>query len=357
MKLTGKLLLRCIIAVTFFCAGARAQAAAQAAGRSITDHAGRTVRVPDRITRVVGTSPVGTILLYTLCPDMLAGWNHALRSGEREFIPEPYRSLPNLGGWYAKNTGSLEELVRLRPDVLIGAGKLGPAEIEQADRIQQQINIPVIMLDGSLEGLEKAYLFLGELTGERQRAGILAAYCREKLAAVDTALAGLPAEGSTRIYYAEGAAGLETEPGGSDHTGLLSRVGGSNVAQVPAREGIGMTPVSMEQVIAWNPEALLVWNRGQGGAYDHIMSDPLWAKLLAVKNRRVYEIPAAPFNWFDRPPAVNRVIGLLWLTRLLHPDRFACDIAAEAQRFCRLFYHIDLSDDQIRGLLERSGGA
>ena len=334
-----------------------AGAASQTASRTVIDQAGRTVQAPAQIKKVYGTSPVATILLYTLCPDLLAGWNMELRPVEREFIPEPYRSLPVLGGWFGKTTGSMEELVKARPDIIISAGYHGDADKELADRIQAQVNIPVFMADGSLEGMEKAYLFLGELTGRQKQARILADYCRETLARVDTAMKAMPDSARIRMYYAEGAAGLETEPTGSPHTGLLTRVGGINVAQVPARGGIGMTPVSMEQVLAWNPDALLVWNPSQGGAYAKIMSEPLWAKLKAVQGRRVYEIPASPFNWFDRPPTVNRLIGLVWLSRLLHPEKFDCDIRSEARRFCSLFYHIELTDEQLKRLLERAGGA
>jgi len=361
MKRTGKHLVGWIIMLALFCAHAALHgpaAAQQAAERTMTDHAGRIVKVPAQVNKAFGTSPVATILLYTLCPDKLAGWNDALRQGERPFIPEKYQKLPNLGGWFAKNTGNLEELVKARPDVIVSAGRIEAKDIEQADKTQGQLHIPVVMVDGSLDGLEKAYRFLGELTGEQQQAGILGAYCTEKLASVDNALRGLPAENRlTRVYYAEGAAGLETEPEGSAHTGLLARAGGSNVAQVVARGGIGMTPVSLEQVLSWNPDVLLVWNRSQGGAYDKIMADPLWAQLQAVKNRRVYEIPYSPFNWFDRPPSVNRLLGLVWLARLLHPDKFPCDLQAETQRFCRLFYHIELADEQVRSLLARAGGA
>ena len=159
-------------------------AAQQAAERTITDHGGRSVRVPAQVKKVFATSPVGTILLYTLCPDMLAGWNHELRPGEVELIPEKYRSLPNLGGWYARNTGNHEELVKIKPDIIICAGTYGDADKEQSDRIQAQLNIPVVIVDGSLDGLEKAYRFLGDLTGEQEQAARLGAYCAEKLKAV-----------------------------------------------------------------------------------------------------------------------------------------------------------------------------
>ena len=80
---------------------------------TITDMAGREVVVPKEINKVFCPSPVGTIFVYTLDPDLLVGWNYELRSGEKEYILAQYHSLPNLGGWYAKATCNIEELLKI----------------------------------------------------------------------------------------------------------------------------------------------------------------------------------------------------------------------------------------------------
>ena len=33
----------------------------------------------------------------------------------------------------------------------------------------------------------------------------------------------------------------------------------------------------------------------------------------------MYQVPNAPFDWFDRPPSVNRLIGTWWLASILYP--------------------------------------
>jgi len=87
--------------------------------RVLVDMVGRQVVVPKKITRVLGMSPMGTILIYTLSPDLLAGWNYHPDPGELAMVEEKYRNLPVLGGWYGKNnTGNLEEIVKAHPDVL-----------------------------------------------------------------------------------------------------------------------------------------------------------------------------------------------------------------------------------------------
>ncbi len=74
----------------------------------------------------------------------------------------------------------------------------------------------------------------------------------------------------------------------------------------------------------------------------------------AVKQGHVYCVPHLPFNWFDRPPSVNLLIGLRWTGHLVYPEVFDYDMRAETRRFYRLFYQIDLNDAQVDALLARS---
>ena len=58
---------------------------ARAAG-TIQDAAGRSVTVPDRVTRVFPAGPPAAILLYTLAPELLLGWPRANRAEECAFM-------------------------------------------------------------------------------------------------------------------------------------------------------------------------------------------------------------------------------------------------------------------------------
>ena len=41
---------------------------------------------------------------------------------------------------------------------------------------------------------------------------------------------------------------------------------------------------------------------------------------------RVYLSPTAPFGWIDRPPSLNRMIGLKWLAGLFYPEQAPQDL-------------------------------
>lgn len=323
---------------------------------SITDQVGRVVEIPASIKTVFCTSPMGTNLLYTLAPEVLVGWNITPTALEKEFIPEKYRQVVGLGGWFGKNTtGNVEEIIKRDPDVILDLGSLDEAEISEADRIQGLVNIPVVVVDGSLAESGNALRYIGRLLGVEERAEELAAYCDEVLAEAQANTARLADADRIRVYYAEGLEGLNTDPEGSSHTEVLELVGGANVAQVEM-SSYGMSPVSFEQVLVWDPDVILVASdpAEESNVYEQITTGSRWAGISAAKTGRVYQIPRGPFDWFDRPPSIGRILGVKWLGNLLYPELYPCDIEAEVRDFYRLFFHIDLTDAQLERLLARA---
>jgi iron complex transport system substrate-binding protein len=113
----------------------------------------------------------------------------------------------------------------------------------------------------------------------------------------------------------------------------------------------------MEQILLWNPEVVISGydHSGKPGVpgdfYRAIWNNPLWRHVQAVRNREVYEVPQYPFCWIDRPPSVNRIIGIVWLANLLYPDVFHDDMRAVTRDFYSKFYHWQLTDAQLNRLL------
>lgn len=334
--------------------------ASTAAGRqmvTITDQAGRQVTVPDPIRTVYCTSPMGTNLIYMLAPDMMVGWNISPTKLEKKYIPEKYRSVVGLGGWFGKNTtGNVEEIIKRAPDVVLSVGDVDSAAISEVERIQGLLHIPVVMVDGSLTATGDAFRYIGKLLKVEQRAEELAGYCDNVVQEAQAVASQIPDDRKVRVYYAEGPKGLNTDPSGSMHTEVLDLVGGANVANVEMQSDYGMAPVSLEQVLAWDPEVILVASdpAEESNAYQQITTGADWSTITAVKTKQVYQVPRGPFDWFDRPPSASRILGIRWLGNLLYPDRYSCDMKAEVRKFYSLFYHLDLTDAQLDELMARA---
>lgn len=322
------------------------------AARTITDSAGRIVEIPDNVTRMFASGPPASILVYALKPDVLLGWPRALRDYERPYIAAPYRDLPETGRLTGRGgEANLERVLALKPDLIIDFGSVRGTYIDLADRVQAQIGIPYILIDGRFDNTAEALRLVGEALGVPDRGEALAADVEATFAALETALGAVPEERRPRVYLARGPDGLETGLKGSINTEIIERAGGRNVADVPGQRGL--VQASLEQVIVADPDTIVTWDPT---FYDRVWDDPLWQGIAAVKSGRVYLSPTAPFGWVDRPPSVNRIMGLKWLAGVFYPDLWTSDLRQETAAFYKLWYHVDLGDEDLDRLLEWAKG-
>ncbi|HKL54597.1 MAG TPA: iron ABC transporter substrate-binding protein [Roseovarius sp.] len=332
---------------------ALAMPAPHAAAREITDSAARTVTLPERVDTVFAAGPPAAILLYVLAPDKMTGWPRALHEGERPYIAPPYRDLPETGRLTGRGGGAnLERVLAINPDLILDFGSVRDTYADLADRVQAQTGIPYILINGRFDETPAALRLLGRALGRAERGEALATHVEGTFARIDALLADIPEAARPRVYLARGPDGLETGMKGSINTEIIERAGGRNVADDGGRTR-GLVRASMEQVIAADPEIIVTWDRT---FFDTVFDDPLWQGIAAVRTGRVHLAPTAPFGWIDRPPSLNRIIGLEWMAGLLYPDRWQGDLRADVRDFYQLFYHVDLDEDALDRLLEWADG-
>jgi iron complex transport system substrate-binding protein len=87
-----------------------------------------------------------------------------------------------------------------------------------------------------------------------------------------------------------------------------------------------------------------------------VWDDPLWAGIEAVREERVFLAPSVPFGWIDRPPSINRMMGLKWMAAKLWPERWEGDLRAEVAAFYRLYYQVELTGDKLDTLMRWQAG-
>lgn len=326
--------------------------------RIIKDMAGREIEIPKKINKVFTTSPVGTIALYSINPSLIAGLNGDVTKFEERYLTEEYTSLPVLGRYKGSDSGNEEEILKAAPDIILSMGDVNERWISEADEAQEKLGIPFLMINGDLEKTAEMYEFLGDILGEEERANALSEYSRSTIE--DTVEIGktIPEDEKISVYYASTQSPLTTNVTGSIHTGTIDLIGAKNAAEVTVEKMSGGVDVSMEQVLEWNPDLIIAAKayKGDNGSYETIIEDPTWSSLKAVEDNNVYAIPNAPFNWFDQPPSVNRIIGVRWLGNLVYPKYFDIDIKQETKEFYELFYHRLLTDDEVEEVLEGAMG-
>jgi iron complex transport system substrate-binding protein len=316
---------------------------AHAAG--VTDGAGRTVEVPARVERVFPAGPPAAIMLYTVAPDLLLGWPRANRADEREFLLPDIGGRPEIGRITGRgNTANLEVVLTLKPDLILDIGSVNATYVSLADRVTEQTKIPYALLDGRFDGTAASYRTIGTLIGRPEPAEALARYTEDTIKTITGRIAAIPRERRPRVYYARGPRGLETGLGGSINVETIELLA-NNVA---GGTGGGLSNVSIEQVLLWNPDVIITIDLAFAA---NVYNDRAWAPVTAVGARRVHLSPKLPFGWVDFPPSVNRLIGLWWLAKILYPNLFSEDLRTLTRDFYRQFYHVTLADAQIDRVL------
>lgn len=364
MKKIIALFLSCLM-LTFLLAGcgAPAQTAATAPASSgsaagatqvITDMAGRQVTIPKTVKSVYCAVPTAEAMITSLCPEKLIGVVNKPSKDALKYLSPDVANLPAIGGWMGQQvTANIENIVKLAPDVIIYMSTDIKTDQTPA-QIQKQTNIPVIVVSSALADTAKAYRFLGQCLGVSDRAETLASYCGKIMTKIKDDVAKVPAADRVTVYYAESKGGLSTDPTGSNHTEVLDLINVKNVADVEKLAGQGMTSVSIEQVINWNPAVILV-SGSTPANYHEILTNSSWKNIKAVQDGNVYLTPMLPYDWFDRPPDVMRIIASEWFANKIYPQYVKIDANSEIKNFFKLFYDVDLTDSQITALLAAPG--
>jgi len=318
------------------------------------DGLGRTVKIlaPDKLKRVYSDSTNSLVLQYIIAPDTITASSTKFTEANLPYVPSNLINLPTYGTLSGANGVLDYEKMKAADVQLLISSAMGTSttsDIEAADKLQEQLGIPIIVFPTQLDKLPQSFTLLGKALGREKEAAEVVAYLNGVVEKVNFVVAKIPENKRLTLYYAEGKDGLATEPGNSDRSIVFNMCGTKNVATVEALSGYGQASVSMEAVLSWNPEIIIV--QSGTGAYDIIKKSKDWSSINAVKNGRVYEMPSKPFGWADRPPGANRYIGLLWLADLLYPDEMNIDFVDEVIKYYKVIYHVDITRADVEKLL------
>ncbi len=125
--------------------------AAPAGARSLTDATGRTVDIPDTVTRVLPAGQPAAILLYVLAPEKMLAWPRKPAGPGAAFLTPRARELPEVGPLVLRGGEVSEAMLRqMKPDLVVDYGSLAPGYVEAAEHMQQKIGVPYVIFDGDL---------------------------------------------------------------------------------------------------------------------------------------------------------------------------------------------------------------
>lgn len=322
------------------------------ADRMVTDQVGRSVHIPDTVSRVVILQHQTLNIAVQLgemdkVVGVLESWKKQLGANFVRLAP----TLPKLPMPGDLTKVNIEDLLSLKPDVVF------VTSYAPADMIKQieSAGLPVIaisMIDVPPEeavklnptvkdepaaidsGFAKSVRLIANVLDNKERGEALITAATQSRKLVSERLAGIEPAQRVPVYMAN--PDLYTY-GRGKYTGLMmERAGAHNVAESVT----GYTQVTMEDVLKWNPAVIFVQER-YPTVITEIKTTPAWSTIDAVKNGRVYLMPEYAKAW-GHPMPEAMALGELWMAKALYPERFAdIDMQAKADAYYRQFYGVD----------------
>ena len=313
--------------------------------RTFVDSTGREVTLPANITRIAISGPLAQIVVFAMAPDKLVGIANAWDESAAQFLDTKYYDLPLLGQLYGgKGEMNLETLLAAAPDVVIDVGEPKGSIVEDMDALQEQTGIPFVHIDAYLATMDETYAMLGDLLAMPNEAQGLADYCRY---AYDKVKAIADSVEKVNLLYITGEEGLNVIARGSYHAEVIDMLC-NNLAVVdePSSKGTG-NEVDMEQILNWNPAVVIF---APGSIYSTVAANENWQTITAIRNGNYVEVPMGPYNWMGFPPSVQRLLGVMWMEKVLYPEAADYDLYEEVKTYFDLFYHCELTQELYQQL-------
>lgn len=329
--------------VFFLCLCLASMAHAAQPQRVLIDMAGTPVTVPQHVERVVTVGPIPVLnsLIFAV------GAGQRIANGLGVFAKQPrwryqtvfapqIATLPALQN--ANYTPDIEALLKSAPDAVLTMDRVTAERLRRA-------GLPALYLAWSQpEEVKTVVRLLGQLFSRQEAAERYAERFDSMLANVSARLReGDPVR--PRVLYFNPA--TLTQP----HLIVewwIPAAGGVSVTD--DGRGIESRSFTMEQLLFWNPDILIVASREEA---ETVLHEPRFASLEAVRARHVLVAPCGAHTWANRTS--EQPLTVLWAAKQFHPAQFVnIDVAKETQRFYREIFGVTLSIGQVEEIL--SGG-
>lgn len=243
------------------------------------------------------------------------------------------RLVPRLQRIPAPGTGfdvNVEALHALRPDLVVTWSRK-PESLEFLKRQGFQV---LSLYPENLTDLRRDLVRLGAALGKEARAREVVALMDQHLDRVHRRVAPLARQFQPRVIWTWGRPTII-----SGRWGVVPEI-----VQVAGGKNMGddwdcfNREVSMETIVALNPEVIFIWGSASYGP-ENLLMDPKWQTIQAVRNHRVFKAARAS-TWSPR------VVDLAWwMACRFYPEAISeTEVRAHLDEFYRKCFGIPYED-------------
>jgi iron complex transport system substrate-binding protein len=317
---------------------------------AIEDMTGRSVMIPqsEDIGRIaVLTSPQVLVAYAVGVRDKLCGVTDAVKKCDLLTMYDPHlKKVPAVRS--EEGQVNIEALLRADPDIVIGS-EADMAAVEKSPGLTA-LRINDSQAHGSMSQIREEMRFFGSVFGKEEKAEQYVIYLDNILSLIKFSLADIPADKRLKVFMGFNADHLTTYGSDTFMDDCVKAAGCVNAAGAISgsdeKDG-GLATVSMEQLLSWDPDIVIVDNSSP----DDLLNDPSWSKLKAVQNKRVYRLPTGLFI-LSRASCEAAVLVPQWLAITAYPDKLNfLDMNDRVREFYAKNFNFQLTDNIIHNIL------
>lgn len=330
------------------------------ATKTIVDHAGNEVTIPNELEKVVisGLLPLPSVFVqFRGSAEEIVGMHPgSMSAAENSYLVNIFPEILEADTSFVVNgTVNIEELMKLEPDVVYYS-----AANKEEYELYKKAGIPAIGFSTTIadydcvETYAKWIELFGEIYGEQGTADAIIAEGRQVAEEIKQLTENLTEEERPDVlilyHYTNGT--LTTAGSNFFSEYWLDIAGADNVA---AELNAG-AEINMEQIYEWDPDMILITNFSPylpEDFYNNTIEGHDWSNVKAVKEGKVYKFPLGMYRWF--PPASDTPLTLQWLAKTIQPEIFAeLDMDHEIKEFYEKYYDVELTDEDVQDIYHPS---
>lgn len=304
--------------------------------RRITDMAGRTATIPQKVDRVI-CSGAGCLRLLTylkahdriVAVDSIEVKGSPIDARPYAIANPQFKTYPIFGEFRGHDNPELIAGLRPQPQVIF---KTFAGRGQDPGHLQTKTGVPVIVLEyGNLtygrDRLNRALRLMAEVMGETTRAEAVIAFFDALEQDLKRRTRDIPQDQRPSCYVGGlGQAGphgfQSTEPSFAPFTFTHAR---NVAAPSPGEKPLSHATVAKEKIIFWDPEVIFLDVStlrlgSEANALDQLRTDPAYMGLSGVRKGRVFAL--FPYNSYNQNfEAVYA--NAYYVGKVLYPERFA----------------------------------
>lgn len=314
------------------------------------DMNGRTVQLKAPAQRSVTTIMPGAPLFAAVNQGVkgLVGMHQATHSNlPTMLLPQIFPAMEKVrhditrGSSFAPN---VESLLEINPDIVWQWGHMGDdllTPIEAAG-----LNVAALSY-GSEEDTQQWITLFARSIGQPERGQQMNAWRNQVRSTLKTRLAAIPQAQRQRVMYlSRYQTGMAAAGQSGNFQTDVAIAGGRNVNDSKA----AAPTINVEQLMIWDPDIIVLTNFEHGLTPETLYKNPILSQLSAVRNKRVYKVPAGGYYW--DPPSQDSPLYWMWLAKLMYPQQTAqLDLRAEMRQAYQSMYGFAITEAQIDQVL------